>query len=118
MVALGGWLLRGLCVVAPGGHAWLLWGGVHGCSQGAGCVVAPGGHAWDTTRYRDTVNERSVCILLECILVLKLPFVCLITVSKTPVATCALIEGATDLWGDIFYDFARFICTVCTRRIQ
>ena len=33
MVALGG------CVVAPGGHAWLLWGfGV--------CMVAPGGHAW------------------------------------------------------------------------
>ena len=35
------------------GHAWLLWGGMcgcsgwggHGCSQGA-CVVTPGGHAW------------------------------------------------------------------------
>ena len=33
---------RGACVVAQGGHAWLLWGGVHGCSRGA-CVVAPGG---------------------------------------------------------------------------
>ena len=36
-------------MVAPGGgegHAWLLWGGMHGCSGGA-CVVAPGGgHAW------------------------------------------------------------------------
>ena len=53
-------------------------GGMHGCSGGA-CVVAPGGHAWllpggrrawDTTRYRDTVNERAVRILLECILVI------------------------------------------------
>ena len=66
MVAPGGraWLLQGgVCVVAPGGYAWLL--------QGA-CVVAPGGGggcAWDTTRYGDTVNERAVRILLECILV-------------------------------------------------
>ena len=76
-----------------GGHAWLLGGGMcgcswrrmHGCSQGGGmhgcsrgvCMVAPGGHvwllpggrAWDTTRYGDTVNERAVRILLECILV-------------------------------------------------
>ena len=56
------WLLPGgACVVAPGGHAWLLPGGA--------CMVAPGGHAWDTTRYGDTINERAVCILLECILV-------------------------------------------------
>ena len=45
MVALGG-----MCVVAPGGA----------------CVVARGG---DTTTHRDTVNERAVRILLECILV-------------------------------------------------
>ena len=32
-------------------------------------MVAPGGHAWDTTRYGDTINERAVRILLECILV-------------------------------------------------
>ena len=32
-------------------------------------VARGGGHAWDTTRYRDTVNERAVRILLECILV-------------------------------------------------
>ena len=33
-------------------------------------MVAPGGgRAWDTTRYGDTVNERAVRILLECILV-------------------------------------------------
>ena len=54
----------GACVVAPRGGAWLLWGA---------CMVAPrGGHAWDTTRYGDTINERAVCILLECILVLFL----------------------------------------------
>ena len=36
----------GVCVVAPvGGHAWLLWGGMHGCSWGGmhGCSW---GHAW------------------------------------------------------------------------
>ena len=53
-------LLWGVCVVAPGGHVWLLgwWGhawllgGMHGCSGGhawllqGACVVAPGGHTW------------------------------------------------------------------------
>ena len=42
------------------GHAW--WGGMHG--EGA-CVA--GGHALQILR--DTVNERAVRILLECILV-------------------------------------------------
>ena len=89
----------GVCLVAPGGHAWLLLGGMHGCSGGCAwllpeggvhgcsgghawllqgaCMVARGGvcgcswgeHAWDTMRYGDTVNERAVRILLECILV-------------------------------------------------
>ena len=37
---------QGGCVVAPrGGHVWLLGGGMHGCSWGA-CMVAPGGHVW------------------------------------------------------------------------
>ena len=49
------WLLGGACMVALGGHVWLLR---------EGCV-------WDTTRYGDTVNERAVRILLECILVLE-----------------------------------------------
>ena len=31
--------------------------------------MAKGGCAWDTTRYGDTINERAVRILLECILV-------------------------------------------------
>ena len=81
------------CVVA-GGHAWLrgdvhgcggcawLWGacivggegGMHGCREGA-CMVA-GGHAWlwgDMCGIcRDTVNERAVRILLECILILNI----------------------------------------------
>ena len=61
---------RGLCMVAPGGMHGCLggmrgcsWGGMHGCSW-VGC-------AWDTTRYGDTINERAVRILLECILVLE-----------------------------------------------
>ena len=67
MVALGGMrgcscVVGGACVVAPGGHAWLLLGG---------CVwLLKGGHVWDMTRYGDTINERAVRILLECILVL------------------------------------------------
>ena len=44
-----------------GGHAWQGWQGVHG----RGAYVA------DTTRYGDTVNERAVRILLECILVFQ-----------------------------------------------
>ena len=54
---------RGACVVkggmcGKGGHAWQRRG-MHG----------EGGHAWDTMRYGDMINERVVCILLECILV-------------------------------------------------
>ena len=77
-----------------GGHAWLLQGGsVHGCSQGGmhgcswgACVVAPGGACMVTLGgtcmvdpggrawffWWDTVNERAIRILLECILVLRL----------------------------------------------
>ena len=40
-------------MAAPGGHMWLLQGGMRGCSRGGMhgcsgevCVVAPGGHAW------------------------------------------------------------------------
>ena len=66
------WLLQGACMVALGGMC--------GCS-GWACMVAPGGHVWllrrggggacNTTRYGDTINERVVRILLECILVRK-----------------------------------------------
>ena len=57
MVAPGG----GACMVALGGHVWLLWGRMRGCSWG--------GVQLDTTKYPDTINERAVRILLECILV-------------------------------------------------
>ena len=64
------WLLQGACVVAPGGHAWFLRGGLCMVApRGGMCGCSQGGHAWDTTRYRDTINERAVRILLECILV-------------------------------------------------
>ena len=45
-------------------------------------MVAPGGgDVWDTTRYGDTINERAVRILLECILVYEI--VCIITVKDS-----------------------------------
>ena len=60
---------RGACVVARGGHVWL-WGA---CMVVGGHAWLPGGHAWllgGMCRIRrDTVNERVVHILLECILV-------------------------------------------------
>ena len=75
------WLLGGVCVVA-GGHVWLLGGvwlpggmrgkGGHAWQRGVhseGGMRGEGGHVWDTTRYGDTINERAVRILLECILV-------------------------------------------------
>ena len=71
----------GVCVVADGGCVWLLagmacvvaaWGVCMVAGRGA-CMVA-GGCAWlprgGLRRIRrDTVNERAVRILLECILV-------------------------------------------------
>ena len=42
----------GACMVAPGGHAWLLRGGMHGCSGGCAWLLGGGmrgclgGHAW------------------------------------------------------------------------
>ena len=69
------WLWEGMCGC---------WGGMHGC-QGVyvvagGCVACRdvGWHVWlrgcrggVRRARRDTVNERVVCILLECILVLN-----------------------------------------------
>ena len=94
MVVGGHAWLRGVCVVAGacmvlgacmvvGGCVWLL-GGVRGCWGDAwfwGGMCGCGGHAWwagcawlrgSIHRIRrDTVNERAVLILLECILVLS-----------------------------------------------
>ena len=64
MVALGG-----ACVVAPGGHVWLLPGECAWLLQGGMRGWSWGEHVWDTRRYRDTINERVVPFLLECILV-------------------------------------------------
>ena len=95
MVAPGG--MGVACVVAlggvhgcSGGHAWLLWGG---------CVVAPEGHAWDMMRYGDTVNERAVRILLECILVLNL-FHRLSPTAASLFIFCASLRGRllTSFW--------------------
>ena len=52
MCSEGGHVWQRGAYVAKGRHAWWRWG-----------------HAWDTTRYGDTINERAVRILLECILV-------------------------------------------------
>ena len=87
MVAGGMCGCWGACMVA-GGHAWLwgevcmvVGGGVHGCGVVHGCmgVCMVAGGAWlrgacvvagGVHRIRgDTVNERAVRILLECILV-------------------------------------------------
>ena len=72
----GACMARGECMVGGmhgRGHAW--WGGVHGrghaCVVGGACVA--GGHAWQGGHMWqmlwDTVNERAVRLLLECILV-------------------------------------------------
>ena len=61
---VGGCAWWGVCMA--GGHAWQ--GGMHH----RGCVV--GGHAWQIPQ--DTVNERVVRTLLECI-----PVICLILVQ-------------------------------------
>ena len=53
---------EGACVVA-GGHVWL---------PGGACMVAGGGGVRGIRR--DTVNERAVRILLECIIVLEMCF--------------------------------------------
>ena len=80
MVALGGhawllWVVHG-CLgghvwLLPGGHAWLLHGGGAWLLQGGMRDVPGVGGAWDTTRYGDTINERAVRILLEYIFFLS-----------------------------------------------
>ena len=74
VVALGGhaWLLRG-------GRAWLLWGGacvvapggMRGCSGGA-CVVALGGHAW---------LLRGACVVAQGACVVVLGGACMVLVE-------------------------------------
>ena len=78
---VGGMHDRGPCMaggMCGGQHAWqegmrgrgaFMAGGMHGRGWQGGCMPCMLPPA-DTTRYGDTVNERAVCILLECILVL------------------------------------------------
>ena len=54
---------QGVCMV--GGMHGRGWRGV--CMAGEGCMHGGGGRVWQILR--DTVNERAVRILLECILV-------------------------------------------------
>ena len=98
------WLLGGVhgcwgaCMVA-GGDMHGCWGAcvvkgecmVKGgmCGKGGVCMVAKGGcvakggHVWDTTKYGDTINERAVRILLECILVHLTKILVLIPLLQT-----------------------------------
>ena len=74
-------LFGGVCVVLFGGTCVVLFGGACVVLFGGACVVLFGGcawfysggwHAWFFQFFRiqwDTVNERAVRILLECILV-------------------------------------------------
>ena len=74
--------IQGVCVVLFGGHAWFYSGG-HAWFYLGGHAwfylggmrgFIRGGHAWFFQFFRiqwDTVNERAVRILLECILVHK-----------------------------------------------
>ena len=68
-MAKGG--MHGEGVHGKGGGVWqrggVAKGGMH--DEGGICGM---GHVWDTTRYRDTINEQAVRILLECILVYSL----------------------------------------------
>ena len=66
--------IRGACVVLFGGVCVVLFGGsVRGFIRGGMHGFIWGGHVWFFQFFRiqwDTVNERAVRILLECILVI------------------------------------------------
>ena len=53
---------------SQGGMCGCSGGGMHGCFGGCAWLL-PGGCVGDTTTCGDTMNERVVRILLECILV-------------------------------------------------
>ena len=80
VVARGGvWLLQGACMVFSGGGACMVFaGGMHGFFWGDAWFFRGGMHGFSGGGVhrirRDTVNERAVRILLECILVLLYPF--------------------------------------------
>ena len=107
MVAQGGgggmygcFLGEGACVVAPGGACVVALGGWCVVAPGGACMVAPGGGG-DTMRYGDTINERAVRILLECILVDML-----FPVSRTKVLFVPL---PSTLPGRLFIEYVMYM---------
>ena len=68
-------------------------GGMHGeggmRGERGACVAKGRGHAWDTTRYGDTINERAVRILLECILVFSF--------CSVPASNSNIISGGSTI---------------------
>ena len=120
-MAARGWGMhgcRGMCG-CWGGHAWMPEGmcGCQGvCMVARGGVCGCGGHAWlwrgacvvvggGVHRIRqDTVNERAVRILLECILVLILKLMHILSggsrISQTGAPTS--VYGKNLLFGKIF----------------
>ena len=74
--------------------------------------MAKGGHAWDMTRYGDTINERVVRILLECILVKKY-FCC------TVLARLSMLFDCVDVSNHILHQFKRtHICCINNKEIN
>ena len=93
---------RGACMVFSGGRAWFFSGGCMVFSGGA-CMVFSGGRGGVHRIRRDTVNERAVrilleCILLECILVTGVFTFCkcmfLVSVSSSMCCNFLLISFA------------------------
>ena len=96
-----------------GGHVWLLWGGCAWLLRGGACMVARGacvvaqggmcGCSWGGAWFFrggpawffpwDTVNERAVRILLECILVNK--FNCMIWIEKWNIVGVSNMQQTT-----------------------
>ena len=113
MVAPGGhaWLLPGgVCVVALGGDAWLLPGGVHGCYQGGVHGIR-----------RDTIHERAVRILLECILVLfcfdVFSFIIEFIFNKEKLCNFKIVNifFCSLIFFKSFYDFCEFLVVSVTK---
>ena len=89
----------------PGGHAWFYLGGCAWFYSGGmrGFIQGGGGHAWFFQFFliqSDTVNERAVRILLECILVMTLfGFICdffLVLWGTLFICLCNLVSDTRD----------------------
>ena len=124
-----GFFIQGACMVLFGGCVWFYSGGMHDFIQGGGhawfysrgaCMVLFGGHAWFYLGGHawffqffqiqwDTVNERAVRILLECILVTILwPS----SFHKTTYSIPYLLHCHKTTW-----HFFKFFSCVLTRKV-